>query len=80
MREQREFPTFREWLGGPIAEELTDDDLERFRQESLKGAVYDLRKASFDLMCVTVFPFFDAAIGGFSRVWRTVGRVIGLRW
>lgn len=74
MREHREFPTFREWLGGPIAEELTDDEMERFRHESVMGAVYDLRKASFDLMCATVFPLFDTAIGCFSRARRALGR------
>lgn len=77
MREQREFPTFREWLGGPIAEELTDDELERFRAESFSGARYDLHKAWCELMGVTALPLAAAMRDGFFGVWRAIGRLFG---
>lgn len=85
MREQREFPAFREWmLARPFrsliraaALNMADDKLERFRQTSYLGALYDLQKAWYELMGVTAFPLAAAMSDGFFGVWREIGRLFG---
>lgn len=68
MTEHPEYPTFRAWLGG--ADELTDAELERYRQTSLTGECYNLAKAWDELMRVTLYRFFEVVQERGDAVWR----------